>query len=280
MDDSAASAMFGRLSDWWVGGSRLNKVFVVFNNRRLGVTFGADDYEGNDIRLGSLRRKLADQLGVPVDELQLYQLEPRRKLTSDGAGLQTFGISNNDELLAVHKPKPKPQGPKEQISTLVEGIDKDLGDRMRHFCASPPQDAEQRETEYRILTEVILAAMIKLDDVDAGGDPEVRSCRKEAINKLNIYNKEIDQANAQPLGDKQASSGEKSGGRPENSKAANKKKGSHHHHGHNHREHQSDSAREEHANERLPEGGVEHDERRRHHKSSSSRKHKPRRGAH
>lgn len=191
--------MLDRLQSWLGGGKAISKLFVVFNNRRLGVTFGDEDYDGKDIKLGSLRLKLAEQLGVPADELQLYQVEPRRKLTSDGAGLLSFGINNNDELLAVHKPKPKPQGPKEQITSLVQDIDIKLGERMRKFCAAPPQDKEQRETEYRILTEVILAAMIKLDDVDAAGDPEIRASRKEAINKLNVYNKDIDDANSQPF---------------------------------------------------------------------------------
>lgn len=76
-----------------------------------------------------------------------------------------------------------PSGPLSQLETIRNHFDAELAPLCRSFMADPPRDPKKCEDEHRKISETVLQHVIlKLDEVDTGGDPDIRAKRKALVN--------------------------------------------------------------------------------------------------
>jgi hypothetical protein len=60
---------------------------------------------------------------------------------------------------------------------------------MRH----PPKTAKKLEDEHRKISETVMQhVLLKLDEIDTGGDPDIRARRKDLVNYVQDVLKEVD----------------------------------------------------------------------------------------
>lgn len=86
-----------------------------------------------------------------------------------------------------------PSGPVEKIAAIRSHFDTELAPLCDEFIANPPSDAKKCEDEHRKLSETVLQhVLLKLDEVDTGGDPEIRAKRKALVNHVQGVLQEID----------------------------------------------------------------------------------------
>lgn len=180
------------------------------------VTFEKGD--AADARLGPtvgfLRQKVIEILqanGKALDNVTL--IFSGKKLTNDKAALLDYGVTTGSKILvtirkppgsqpgatssstASPSPGPKPQlTPREKIQEALDFVKRELEEPINKFVKSPPKDADQRTDQHRRLSEMVLQKMFALDDVDVSEDPDLRSFRKEAINKFHNYHAALDKA--------------------------------------------------------------------------------------
>lgn len=70
-----------------------------------------------------------------------------------------------------------------QLDTIRNHFDSELAPLCRAFVTDPPRDAKKCEDEHRKISETVLQHVIlKLDEVDTGGDPDIRAKRKALVN--------------------------------------------------------------------------------------------------
>ena len=72
--------------------------------------------------------------------------------------------------------------PMEQVNRIAEDFDTYLVPLGNEFVRAPPTEENKRQSEYRAVSERILeTVMLRVDGVDARGDPNVRIARKNLI---------------------------------------------------------------------------------------------------
>ncbi|CAJ2510333.1 Uu.00g050360.m01.CDS01 [Anthostomella pinea] len=87
-----------------------------------------------------------------------------------------------------------PSGPIGKLEAIRSHFDAELLPICRQFTADPPKDAKKREDEHRKLTETVMQhVLLKLDEVETGGDPDIRSRRKDLVNYVQDILKELDE---------------------------------------------------------------------------------------
>ncbi|KAI2620997.1 BAG domain-containing protein [Hypomontagnella submonticulosa] len=75
-----------------------------------------------------------------------------------------------------------PSGPSEKLDTIRNHFDANLLPLCESFLDNPPRDKKKLEDEHRKLTETIMQhVLLKLDEVDTGGDPDIRAKRKALV---------------------------------------------------------------------------------------------------
>lgn len=180
--------------------SKLESVRVIYDGKTHRIAFAASDYDSDKhVRVSTLIRLAAQELQIPESELALSVKSTQRKLSEPKKTLESYGVANKTEVAAqkvVSAPKvviPKLQ-PKEEISKVLEEVETELGARIDAFIQAPPADKEARAEEHRILSEVILAKTIALDNVQIASEDD-RATRKRAIAKLQQFHHELDRTN-------------------------------------------------------------------------------------
>lgn len=87
-----------------------------------------------------------------------------------------------------------PAGPLERLNAVSDHFETQLLPLCRDFMAKPPADPKKCEDEHRKLSETILQhVLLKLDEVDTGGDQDVRARRKELVNRVQDFLKLLDE---------------------------------------------------------------------------------------
>ncbi|KAI0376367.1 BAG domain-containing protein [Hypomontagnella monticulosa] len=75
-----------------------------------------------------------------------------------------------------------PSGPSEKLDTIRNHFDANLLPLCESFMDNPPKDKKKLEDEHRKLSETIMQhVLLKLDEVDTGGDPDIRAKRKSLV---------------------------------------------------------------------------------------------------
>ncbi|KAI1299464.1 BAG domain-containing protein [Xylaria venustula] len=92
-------------------------------------------------------------------------------------------------------------GPIEKLETIRSHFDNKLLPLCNDFTRQPPRDAKKLEEEHRKITETVMQqVLLKLDEVDTGGDLDIRARRKELVNYVQGVLTQLD--NKMPAGTK------------------------------------------------------------------------------
>lgn len=85
--------------------------------------------------------------------------------------------------------------PMEQVNRITEDFDTHLVPLCNEFLRAPPIDENKRQNEYRAVSERILeSVLLRVDNVDTRGDPNVRIARKNLINRAQGVLNELERA--------------------------------------------------------------------------------------
>ncbi|KAI0403737.1 hypothetical protein F4802DRAFT_569971 [Xylaria palmicola] len=107
-----------------------------------------------------------------------------------------FGPDPNAPGEASQAPPPPPavpKGPMEKLEAIKLHFDTKLFPLCNQFLHFPPKDVKKLEDDYLKATEtVIQQVLLKLDAVDAGGDPDVRVKRKGLVDYVQGVLKKMD----------------------------------------------------------------------------------------
>lgn len=86
-----------------------------------------------------------------------------------------------------------PSGPIEKLESIRSHFDAELLPLCNEFLRRPPKDAKKLGDEHRKLSETVMQnVLLKLDEVDTGGDPDIRARRKDLVNYVQAVLKKID----------------------------------------------------------------------------------------
>lgn len=86
-----------------------------------------------------------------------------------------------------------PSGAIEKLAVIRSHFDEQLLPLCDQFSRHPPRDAKKLEDEHRKLSETVMQhVLLKLDEVDTGGDPDIRARRKDLVNYVQAVLKDMD----------------------------------------------------------------------------------------
>ncbi|KAI1283495.1 BAG domain-containing protein [Xylaria sp. FL0933] len=86
-----------------------------------------------------------------------------------------------------------PSGPIEKLEAIRSHFDAQLLPLCNEFLRHPPKDQKKLEEEHRKITETVMQhVLLKLDEVDTGGDPDIRARRKDLVNYVQAVLKQLD----------------------------------------------------------------------------------------
>ncbi|KAI0444177.1 BAG domain-containing protein [Xylaria telfairii] len=86
-----------------------------------------------------------------------------------------------------------PSGPIEKLEAIRSHFDSELLPNCEEFLRHTPKDAKKCEDEHRKISETVMQhVLLKLDEVDTGGDPDIRARRKDLVNYVQDMLKEMD----------------------------------------------------------------------------------------
>ncbi|KAG5980772.1 hypothetical protein E4U55_003668 [Claviceps digitariae] len=118
------------------------------------------------------------------------------KAKSDGGDPTSSSPRNSTPNVDGASPTPG-AGPMKRLEELSNEFSLKLQPLCKAYIASPPKDTKQRNDEHRKLTETVLQnILLKLDEVDTEGIPEVRARRKELVRDVQEVLKGLDAAKA------------------------------------------------------------------------------------
>ncbi|KAI8624761.1 BAG domain-containing protein [Xylariaceae sp. FL1651] len=87
-----------------------------------------------------------------------------------------------------------PSGAIEKLEAIRSHFDAELLPLCKQFARHPPKDAKKLADEHRKISETVMQhVLLKLDEIDTGGDPDIRARRKDLVNYVQDVLKEIDE---------------------------------------------------------------------------------------
>lgn len=141
---------------------------------------------------GNKKKKRKDQ-GSQRENASYLNMPDRER---DGS---TGGKTPSDERSRHPSRIPSPTvaaGPIEKLNAISEHFESQMLPLCRDYIAKPPTDSKKRADEHRKISETVMQhVLLKLDEVDTGGDPEIRSRRKELVNRVQGILKHVDETN-------------------------------------------------------------------------------------
>lgn len=80
-----------------------------------------------------------------------------------------------------------------KLEEISDHFEKELLPKFEEFIENPPADKQKRTEEHKRLEEITMQqVLLKLDEVETGGDEEVRACRKDLVKYVQSVLKQID----------------------------------------------------------------------------------------
>lgn len=111
-----------------------------------------------------------------------------------GSGADGRRSSNDESRHGSRQPSPAASGALEKLHSISSHFSTKLLPLCVAFSADPPKDKKKCEEEHRKLSETIMQqVLLKLDEVDTGGDPDIRAKRKQLVNQVHDVLKGLDQ---------------------------------------------------------------------------------------
>ncbi|KAI8959253.1 BAG domain-containing protein [Daldinia sp. FL1419] len=87
-----------------------------------------------------------------------------------------------------------PSGPEDKLDAIRSHFSTQILPLCQQFMDNPPRDKKRLEDEHRKLSETIMQhVLLKLDEVDTGGDPDIRAKRRELVKYVQDILKDIDE---------------------------------------------------------------------------------------
>ena len=144
--------------------------------------------------VGHLRQQAAIEFDVE-DASRVTLVYQGKTLKSDAKTCHEEGLKMRSEVLCVVK-----RTPLEEIDFLTQKFRTELVPQglefiSTQFTSETPADEKRRDVEYRRVSETILTQiLLKLDAIEAEGDLEARSRRKEIVKEVHSFLNDVDKA--------------------------------------------------------------------------------------
>lgn len=123
-------------------------------------------------------------LEVPVED-------DRRRGTSR---VRTQSPSNLSAVSGASAAAAVPGGPIDKLNSIAGHFNAKLLPLCLQFTAAPPSDRKKREDEHRRISETVMQQVIlKLDEVDTGGEDTARARRREIVRHVQDVLKRMDE---------------------------------------------------------------------------------------
>ncbi|KAI0159996.1 BAG domain-containing protein [Hypoxylon sp. FL1284] len=103
-------------------------------------------------------------------------------------------LSPDPSIHPSRVPSPSvPSGPAARLEAIRSHFETQLQPLCQQLIDKPPRDKKKLEDEHRKLSETVMQhVLLKLDEVDTGGDPDIRARRKELVTLMQDVLKELD----------------------------------------------------------------------------------------
>ena len=151
--------------------------------------FPAFSIAEGSLLVGDLRHQVASDFGVE-DASRVTLLYNGRWLKSDTIPCHDEGLKMRSQVLCVVK-----RTSSEELEFLANKFRAELVPQGLEFLSNAPLDPDQRELEYRRISETILAQiLLRIDTVEIENDQDARALRKSLVKEVQGFLNDLDAA--------------------------------------------------------------------------------------
>ncbi len=148
----------------------------------VGMDGGGDTEGGPRERRSRPRNTKEDRPSnsTPTTGLEVpHRVGDRRSVSASRTQSPASGVSGTSSSTVV------PGGPIDKMNGIFSQFTKELLPQCEQFAASPPSDEKKRRDEHAKLSETVFAqVLLKLDEIETGGDDQARARRRELVRQV------------------------------------------------------------------------------------------------